>query len=108
MMPSEVARHLRMPDLQCRGCGEVAHEAKWGRWPDGRRICPGCMESRAAAVETPGWWVRSPIVWHKPNPMPESVTDRPTSAHEMVYLLTKAPRYFYDAEAVRVRCCLAP
>ena len=49
-----------------------------------------------------GWYRRSPIIWHKPNPMPESVTDRPTSAHEKLYLLTKAARYFYDAEAVRV------
>ena len=49
-----------------------------------------------------GWYRRSPIVWHKPDPMPESVTDRPTNAHEMLFLLTKAARYFYDAEAVRV------
>ena len=48
------------------------------------------------------WFLRSAIVWAKPNPMPESVTDRPTSAYEMVFLLTKQPRYFYDAEAVRV------
>ena len=61
------------------------------------------MPARVAlALQADGWWLRSEIVWHKPNPMPESVTDRPTSAHEMVYLLTKAPRYFYDAEAVRV------
>ena len=56
----------------------------------------------ALALQADGWWVRSEIVWHKPNPMPESVTDRPTSAHEKVYLLTKAARYFYDADAVRV------
>ena len=49
-----------------------------------------------------GWWLRSEIVWHKPNPMPESCTDRPTSSHEKVFLLTKKPRYFYDADAVRV------
>ena len=45
--------------------------------------------------------LRSAIVWHKPNPMPESVTDRPTSAYEMVFLLAKQPKYYYDAEAIR-------
>ena len=61
------------------------------------------MPARVAlALQADGWWLRSEIVWHKSNPMPESVTDRPTSAHEKVYLLTKSARYFYDAEAVRV------
>lgn len=55
----------------------------------------------AFALQAAGWWLRSAIIWHKPNPMPESVTDRPTSAHEYIFLLTKAPRYFYDADAVR-------
>lgn len=55
----------------------------------------------AIALQDDGWILRSEIVWAKPNPMPESVTDRPTKAHEMVYLLTKEPRYWYDAEAVR-------
>ena len=55
----------------------------------------------ALALQADGWWVRSAIVWAKPNPMPESVTDRPTSAYEMVYLLTKSARYYYDADAVR-------
>ncbi len=49
----------------------------------------------------PGWWVRSDIIWKKLNPMPESVTDRPTRSHEYIFLLTKAARYYYDAEAVR-------
>ena len=48
-----------------------------------------------------GWWLRSDIIWYKKNPMPESVTDRPTSAHEHVFLLTKSGRYYYDADAVR-------
>ena len=55
----------------------------------------------AFALQDDGWILRSAIVWHKPNPMPESVTDRPTNAYEMVFLLTKRPRYFYDADAVR-------
>jgi hypothetical protein len=45
-------------------------------------------------------WLRQDIIWHKTNPMPESVTDRCTKAHEYVFLLTKSERYFYDAEAV--------
>jgi DNA modification methylase len=57
----------------------------------------------ALALQADGWWLRSEIIWFKPNPMPESVTDRPTNAHEKVYLLTKSPRYFYDVEAVRER-----
>ena len=57
----------------------------------------------AEALRADGWWLRSEIIWHKPNPMPESVTDRPTNAHEKLFLMTKSARYFYDAEAVRVR-----
>ena len=55
----------------------------------------------AIALQADGWWLRSAIVWAKPNPMPESVSDRPTSAYEMVYLLTRSSRYYYDADAVR-------
>ena len=57
----------------------------------------------ALALQTDGWYLRSDIIWHKPNPMPESVTDRPTSAHEHVFLFSKNSRYFYDANAVRER-----
>ena len=55
----------------------------------------------ALALQADGWWLRSDIVWHKPNPMPESVTDRPTRAHEYVFLLAKRSRYFYDQQAIR-------
>jgi DNA modification methylase len=55
----------------------------------------------ALALQADGWYLRSDIIWSKPNPMPESVTDRPTSAHEHVFLLTKSARYFYDSEAVK-------
>lgn len=55
----------------------------------------------AFALQADGWWLRSAIVWEKPNPMPESVTDRPTSAYEMVFLMSKSDRYFYDATAIR-------
>jgi DNA modification methylase len=82
-----------------------------GRYPE-RAICatpPGLKPKDlvgipwrvAFALQADGWWLRSEIIWHKPNPMPESVTDRPTKAHESLFLLAKSPRYFYDAEAIR-------
>ena len=55
----------------------------------------------AFALRADGWYLRSDIIWSKPNPMPESVTDRPTKAHEYLFLLSKEPRYFYDADAIR-------
>lgn len=55
----------------------------------------------AFALQADGWYLRSDIIWAKPNPMPESVTDRPTRSHEYVFLLAKSARYFYDADAVR-------
>ena len=55
----------------------------------------------AFALQADGWWLRSDCIWHKPNPMPESVRDRPTRAHEYVFLLSKSARYFYDADAIR-------
>lgn len=54
----------------------------------------------AIALQDDGWWVRSEIIWHKPNPMPESISDRPSGCHEKVWLLTKSQRYLYDADAV--------
>ena len=54
----------------------------------------------AFALRDDGWWLRQDIIWHKPNPMPESVKDRCTKAHEYVFLLSKSPRYYYDYEAV--------
>jgi DNA modification methylase len=55
----------------------------------------------AFALQADGWWLRQDIIWSKPNPMPESVTDRCTKAHEYVFLLSKAASYYYDNEAIR-------
>jgi DNA modification methylase len=55
----------------------------------------------AFALRNDGWVLRSDIIWHKPNPMPESVTDRPTKSHEYIFLLSKSREYFYDADAIR-------
>jgi DNA modification methylase len=57
----------------------------------------------AFALRADGWYLRSDIIWAKPNPMPESVTDRPTKAHEYVFLMSKAARYWYDGDAVKER-----
>ena len=55
----------------------------------------------AIALQDDGWWIRSEIIWHKPNPMPESVRDRPTSSHEKIWLITKSKKYYYDADAIK-------
>ena len=55
----------------------------------------------ALALQADGWWLRDEIIWHKPNPMPVSVTDRTTPAHEMLYMFSKSARYHYDMEAVK-------
>ena len=54
----------------------------------------------AFGLQADGWWLRSEVIWHKPNPMPESVCDRPTKSHEQLFLLSKSERYFYDKDAV--------
>lgn len=55
----------------------------------------------AFALQADGWYLRQDIIWHKPNPMPESVTDRCTKSHEYVFLLSKSPRYYFDNEAIK-------
>ena len=55
----------------------------------------------AFALQADGWYLRQDIIWHKPNPMPESVKDRCTKSHEYIFLLTKSAKYFYDADALR-------
>lgn len=62
----------------------------------------------AFALRVDGWYLRQDIIWHKPNPMPESVTDRCTKAHEYIFLLSKAERYFYDAVAIAERSNYQP
>jgi len=80
--------------------------------PSGRKVPDGYkskdllgMPWRVAfALQADGWYLRSDIIWHKPNPMPESTTDRPTKAHEYLFLLAKSERYYYDADAIREPC----
>jgi DNA modification methylase len=86
----------------------VARRKDWGERQHGRR--PDGLKPKdlvgmpwrvAFALQADGWYLRADIIWAKPNPMPESVTDRPTKAHEYVFLLAKNARYFYDGEAIR-------
>ena len=58
----------------------------------------------AFALQADGWYLRQDIIWHKPNPMPESVRDRCTKAHEYIFLFSKKPKYFFDADAMREPC----
>jgi len=76
----------------------------------GKLTCPDRLKPKdlvgipwrvAFALQADGWWLRSDVIWHKPNCMPESVTDRPTKAHEYLFLLSKSARYFWDQDAVR-------
>ncbi len=55
----------------------------------------------ALALQSDGWYLRQDIIWHKPNPMPESIKDRCTKAHEYIFLLSKSAKYFYDADAIK-------
>jgi DNA modification methylase len=121
----EVKRVLR-PDGTCwvnmgdsynnfrvsKGPAQTVHKGKMNGKPapdSGGRGWDGLKEKDllmmparlALALQADGWWLRSDIIWHKPNPMPESCRDRPTNAHEHVFLITKSARYWYDADAVR-------
>lgn len=58
----------------------------------------------AFALQQDGWYLRQDIIWHKPNPMPESVKDRCTKAHEYIFLLTKKPKYYFDYESIKEDC----
>ncbi len=92
------------------GSHDIFPTGKKGRRGGGNNSAGGYLKPKdlcmipnrvAIALQEYGWWVRSEIIWGKPNAMPESVTDRPATAHEKVFLLTKSARYFYDAQAVR-------
>ena len=81
-----------------------------GRWGGGNYPAAGGVKPKdlfgipwrvALALQADGWYLRSDIIWHKPNPMPESVEDRPTKAHEYLFLFSKSERYYYDADAIR-------
>lgn len=88
----ETARQAAVTNVSRRACAEHGMKPK---------DLVGIPWRVAFALQADGWWLRSDIIWHKPNPMPESVTDRPTKAHEYLFLLSKSANYFYDAEAIK-------
>lgn len=92
-------RRYRAPDRKNRA------RAMAVRPPTPRGLKPkdliGVPWRLAFALQAAGWWLRSEVIWHKPNAHPESVRDRPTKAHETVFLLSKSQDYYYDIEAVR-------
>jgi DNA modification methylase len=87
-------RSLSIPEIY----GDVKKpQARQGRPKD---LC--MIPARVAlALQAAGWYLRSDIIWHKPNPMPESVTDRPTKSYDHIFLLTKSAKYFWDVEALK-------
>ena len=109
---------LNLGDSYARQGGR---ESTQGRHWDGREADPGAMHSTrhasdiglkpkdligipwrvAFALQADGWYLRQDIIWHKPNPMPESVIDRCTKAHEYIFLLSKSQRYYFDADAIK-------
>lgn len=120
---AEVRRVLREDGTVWLNLGDsYANDAKWGGATGGKHVKAlhgqdgtrnrlhtgipaknliGIPWRVAFALQSAGWIIRSDIIWHKTNAMPESVKDRPTKAHEYVFLLAKSERYFYDAEAIR-------
>lgn len=94
-------------------CGGIGHNAKVGNTKKAIQKSAGVPAGLkpkdlvgipwrvALALQADGWYLRSDIIWHKPNAMPESVKDRPTKAHEYVFLLSKSPRYYYDGEEIQ-------
>jgi len=98
--------HLKLNDI-----GRSGKTSKVpGNHYRGRGKISGCLKPKdllmipnrvAIALQEAGWYIRSEIIWHKPNPMPESVRDRPTSCHEKIWLITKNKKYYYDADAIR-------
>jgi len=97
------------------GGGSFMKERRDGSWKP-RAEAKGCRKAPlglkhkdlvgipwmvAFALRTDGWYLRSEIIWHKSNCLPESVVDRPTKAHEHIFLMSKSPKYFYDADAIR-------
>jgi DNA modification methylase len=89
--------------------GGKSTQIEAGKRPDKSRIAGvkqkdliGIPWLVAFALRSAGWYLRQDIIWHKPNPMPESVTDRCTKAHEYIFLLSKSSKYYYDHEAVKI------
>jgi DNA modification methylase len=94
------SRSYHVPDGKNKACDEHhkgSHKVPPGLKP---KDIVGIPWRVAFALQADGWFLRQDIIWHKPNPMPESVTDRCTKSHEYIFLLSKSAKYYYDAEAI--------
>lgn len=101
-IPSDLERAVKYPIVACSHCGKQSSLYFWAILNWHKFWCPYCeQEQEFPKVVERGWWVRSMIIWNKLNPMPESVTDRPTTSHEYILMLTKSANCFWDADAVR-------
>jgi len=99
----EVKRVLKPTGTCWLNLGDSYSKAnyKYAGWSIKEKDLVGIPWRVAIALQSSGWWLRSDIIWNKPNQIPESVIDRPTRCHEYIFLLTKDRRYWYDAEAIR-------
>jgi len=95
------SRSYQVPDNKNTACNE--HHKGAHRVPEGlkQKDLIGIPWRVAFALQADGWYLRQDIIWHKPNPMPESVMDRCTKAHEYVFLLSKSAKYYFDSEAIK-------
>ena len=99
-----------------RADGDVREDGHSRRNRNGNGAVSGCKPKDligipwmlAFALRADGWYLRQDIIWHKPNPMPESVRDRCTKAHEYIFLLSKSEKYYFDAEAIKEGAKTAP
>lgn len=112
LVPARVALALQAGFARCDGCGLELRADLWPRW-NGHKVCMDCrMDGRTSRIlpSEPGWWVRSDVIWAKESVMPESVTDRPTSAHEHVFLLAKSgePTFWLHRDGKGARPAPAP
>lgn len=100
---SQGGKQVAQTKHQVKGASDGQNKGETRRPPDGLKPKDliGIPWMLAFALRADGWYLRQEIIWHKPNPMPESVTDRCTKAHEQIFLLSKSPRYFFDSEAVK-------
>lgn len=100
---SQGGKQVAQTKHQVKGASDGQNKGETRRPPDGLKPKDliGIPWMLAFALRADGWYLRQEIIWHKPNPMPESVTDRCTKAHEQIFLLSKSPRYFFDAEAIK-------
>ncbi len=97
--PNHVEFSDRSVPIRGRKGVKVMPKGKWQGLPVKNLI--GIPWRVAFALQKDGWYLRTEIVWHKPNPIPETVKDRPTRALEYIFLLTRSKKYFYDADAIR-------